>query len=231
MERRKCVERQAPFATAGKEGENGFRDFFDHLELLNSLRGCTHSAQFVGVVLDDSRRHLKGYLYESPLIASTNRFLDVADLHSIEIPWPIRENLARQIIEAVSEIHEKGLIVGVFNIRPIGIRADGTAIIYRFSSSQRHLLDQWGETPPETRLMCQRNNVTQCKTLNFRTDIFQLGLILWHLAEHRPYRRRDALSCSRSACNSRPRYSCNADHANPVLLPPSTEAFPLILTT
>ena len=57
---RECVERKAPFASAGKLGENGFQDFFNDLKLLNSLRGCTGVVQIIGVVLDETRLHLRG---------------------------------------------------------------------------------------------------------------------------------------------------------------------------
>lgn len=40
VETRECVERKAPFASAGNQGDNGFQDFFNDLKLLNSLRGC-----------------------------------------------------------------------------------------------------------------------------------------------------------------------------------------------
>jgi hypothetical protein len=52
---------------------------------------------------------------------------------------------------------------------------------------------------------------------NFGTDIFQLGFILWLLAEH----RWNPLSyyCPRNACTSSTRYSCKAGYTDPVDLP------------
>lgn len=53
------------------------------------------------------------------------------------------------------------------------------------------------------------------------SDVFNLGLTLWLLAEHstKPVR----LYCQRSARASTPRYTCVSDHRNPVNLPPSTD--------
>ena len=75
----KCIEQKAPFAAAGRQGENGFRDFCQDLKLLHSLRGCAGVVQFVGVVLDETGRHLKSYLYESPMIGSLSRLFNIAN--------------------------------------------------------------------------------------------------------------------------------------------------------
>ena len=55
------------------------------------------------------------------------------------------------------------------------------------------------------------------KTLNFRTDIFTLGLILWQLAEHRAHFYGGDL-CSRHGCTNLPRYACKAPHVDPIEL-------------
>jgi hypothetical protein len=71
--------------------------------------------------------------------------------------------------------------------------------------------------PPELREPSERHNGVAPDVLNFETDIFQLGLILWLLAEHRP--NCDGYLCAKSRCTKFPRYTCVADHANPVELP------------
>ena len=75
----KCIEQKAPFAAAGRQGEKGFRDFCQDLKLLHSLRGCAGVVLFVGVVLDETGRHLKSYLYESPMIGSLSRLFNIAN--------------------------------------------------------------------------------------------------------------------------------------------------------
>ena len=217
VKRRTCVERKVSFATAGMPGENGFQDFIDDLKVLSSLSGCARVNEFVGVVLDDTGRHLRSYLYERPLIPSMEILLATANNRSEDIPWAVRETWALQIIMAISEMHSKGIVVGLMSLHWIGIRADGTAILHGLKSSQRHLENRKGEMPPEMRSGNERG-------MNFRTDIFQLGLLLWLLAEHAA--SPIGYFCAKVACTSRPRFSCNASHANPVELLPCKESVP-----
>jgi hypothetical protein len=224
VDSRICVEQKVPFASAGREGENGFHDFFNDLKLLNSLRGCTGVVQFIGVVLDDTRLHLRSYLYESPMITSIEKLLGIANSRSEKIPWPIRETWARQIIKAILDVHNQGLVVGVLRINSVGVRADGTAVLRHLKTSQRHLRNEKGEMPPELRNTSKSDDRALWKTMNFRTDIFQLGLFLWLLAEHKP--KVLGHLCTKSACTKLPRYMCTADHANPVELPACCDSIP-----
>ena len=215
---RPCVEHKIPFASTGKQDhENGVREFFQDLKLCNSLRGCTGVGEFIGVVLDDTRTHLRSYLCESPLIGSVATYLAVVNSRSERIPWPIRELWGRQIIEAVLDIHSKGLIVGAFTLDSVGIRANGTAVLYDLKTSERHLRDRYGEMPPELRNASRGDGKLLPKIMNFRTDTFQLGLVLWLLAEHIAI--GGSRFCTRNVCATFPRHSCVADHTNPVELP------------
>ena len=63
---RMCVEQKMLFATDNADGENGFLAVFNNLKRLNSLRGCPGVVDFHDVVLDNTRQHLRGYLYELP---------------------------------------------------------------------------------------------------------------------------------------------------------------------
>jgi hypothetical protein len=167
-----CVEQKVPFASAGNQGDNGYRDFVNDLKLLNSLRGCPGVVQFIGVVLDERRRHLRSYLHESPRISSIHKLFNIMLSKSETIPWPIRELWASQLIKAVSDIHKKGKIVGVFKLNAIGVRADGTAVFSSLRTSQRHMEDAQGEMPPELRHSFNSDDRILQKTMNFRTDIF-----------------------------------------------------------
>lgn len=59
--------------------------------------------------------------------------------------------------------------------------------------------------------------------MNFRTDLFVLGRVLWLLAEHSLTAGR-TFFCSRNACTSFPHHSCPAEHANPIELPPCSDS-------
>ncbi len=213
-----CFERKVPFASAGRPGENVFQDFLDDIRLHIALRDCRSVVKFVGVVLDDNRQHLRSYLLEYPMLISLQAVLGVANSRSETTPWPIREAWARQVINAIVDVHSKGAVLGVLRFNWFGVRADGTAVLVLLKGSWSHLQNHFGDMPPELRNTPQSDGVVaQKKKMNFRTDVFQLGLILWLLVEHKPCGQ--GYFCARSACTHYPRYTCEANHSNPVELP------------
>lgn len=219
IECRPCIERKVPFVKAGAQTENGYLEFFSDLKKLNSLRGCKGVAQFIGVVLDDTRAHLRSYLYESPAFGNLQTIFEYAQSKSEVVPWPIRETWGRQIIKAVSEVHKRSSVIGgTFLPYTIGVRADGKAILTDFRASQRHNPNSRGLLAPELR------NSSSEKPMTFRTDFFQLGRILWLLTEHKA--NIFGLLCALSGCTSYPRHSCTAEHTNPVELPSCRAGIP-----
>ncbi len=212
VESRTCVERKAAFATAAQT-ENGFHEFFNDLKLLCSARACTGVTEFIGVVLDDTRMHLKSFIYESPSLGTIHSIMECAKSQSESIPWFIRETWSKQIINAVSDVHSKGLIVGGnFHLIKIGVRADGSAVISEFWTSSRHIQNTRGLMAPELR------NKPLGTKLTFRMDIFHLTKLLWRLAEDITH-CSSSLFCAKFGCTKYPRYTCTADHRNPVELP------------
>ena len=214
-----CVENKVLFASGQKQGNNAFLDYLDDIKHLISLRRCANVSGFIGIVLDDTRRHLRSYLKELPMLTSMEFLLGLANSRSETIPWLVRELWARQLIQAIIEIHSQGLTAGIFNINSVGIRADGTAVFHRLRRSEKHLRDFKGQAPPELRTKHQndRSGSAVRDNLNFQTDIFQLGLVLWLLMEHVP--KDMGYFCAKSACTHLPRSTCMATHANPVELP------------
>lgn len=146
-----CVESKVLFASSKKQGNNTFRDYLDEIKHLISLRRCANVSSFRGIVLDDSRRRLRSYLKELPMLTSVECLLGLADSRSKTIPWFIRELWARQLIQAIIEIHSQALIAGVFNLNSVGIRADGTAVLHRLQRSEKYLQDSGGHAPIELR--------------------------------------------------------------------------------
>lgn len=214
-----CIERKVPFANSGTQGENEFHAYFQDLKQLKSVRGYKGVAEFIGVVMDDTRSHLRSYLYEYPVIGSLFTVLMCAGSRSETIPWSVRENWARQVTEAVSEVHSKGFLVGCLMwLTEIGIRADGEIILAGLRTSQKHFANYNGHMAPELRDASRTDTYALNKMVNYRTEIFQLGLILWKLAEHK-MNVFPGYFCSKSRCTYRPRYICTAHHANPIELP------------
>ena len=214
-----CFECKVVFASARKQGTNAFLDYLDDIKHFISLRRCANVSEFRGVVLDDTRRHLRGYLKELPMFASPEFLLGLAISRSKTIPLPIREIWARQLVQAVVEIHTQGLILGAFNPDSVAIRVDGTAIFHLFRRSEKYIRDCDGWAPPGLRHKYRGSHSGSAirDELNSHTDIFQLGLVLWLVTEHIP--KSTGQFCAKYACTPWPRRTCIAPHANPLELP------------
>ena len=136
VESKTCMERKAPFPTAGGSDINSFQEFYNDLKLLNSLPGCRNVTRFIGVVLDSTRKHIRSYLHEYPNY-NIRQIFDTAASRSITVPWKIRETWARQIITAISEIHGKGAVAGVGPLWLMSVRANGSAELGTAITSKR----------------------------------------------------------------------------------------------
>ena len=212
-----CVEQQLPFKSAGGRSAQRSRNYFKDLKSLHAIRGLTGVVQFIGVVLDEMRSSLKSYLYEMPLVGSIMHLFGHLGQDSRLIPWPIREIWARQIVEAISDVHGRNLVVGLPSLHSIALRADGRAILAFIGSPRKWPEDEYGNLPPECRNASEVDDGNPREVMNFRTDIFQLGMILWKLAQHQA--RLEGYFCRLYGCTSTPRYLCTAVHTNPVELP------------
>ncbi|KAL9044539.1 MAG: hypothetical protein Q9214_002330 [Letrouitia sp. 1 TL-2023] len=209
-----CMERKASFPSAAQQDINSFQEFYNDLKLLHSLQGCQSILQFIGVVLDNTRQHVRGYLHEYPDY-NIHQVFDSAASRSSVVPWKIREAWAWQIITAVCELHRKGVVVGLEQLWMISVRSDGSIALS--VASQRCRSNRHGYCAPELRESRTTKKEPSLKEENFRTDIFTLGLILWQLAEHRA--SLWGYFCAKNDCTQVPRYACDAPHTNPIKLP------------
>jgi len=226
-----CMERKVPFSGAGLPGDNGLKRFWQDLRLARSLYECNVVVQFMGLVLDDTRTHVKSFLQELPALGTIRSILAHAEMRKERVPWSIRATWAIQIITAMAEVHSRGFVVGLLHINFTGVRSDGHAVLNLRKRGYRHSINREGEIAPESRTVPTHS--PQPRELDFRSDIFMLGMLLWHLAEHR--NNIAGYMCLRNACTSVPRHSCKAEHVNPVELPPCIdkevpEAFNLVIS-
>ena len=135
-----CVEQKAAFAMVETSSENEFHEFFNDLKLWCSVHACDSIAEFISVVLDDTRLHLKSFIHKNPDLDSIHNIMLSAELQSKSISWFIRETWSEQIINAVSSVHSQNLKVGSnFHSSMIGIRADESAVLSEFKTSVRHI--------------------------------------------------------------------------------------------
>ena len=218
-----CVERKAPFADAA-QNRNGFQSFVSELKKLYFLRDSARTAQFRGLVLDDDRKHLKGFLYE-PLNISPHAAMELAMCRGTTIPWSLREFWAKQFVQAVFDFHSRGFVMGSLNF---GLRNDGSAA-FQPQNCTPWMTDKGGYLAPELR-GSERTGADAMRQLSYQTDIFQLGLSLFTLARHLPH-ECNHYYCTMSHCTKFPRYRCTSAHTNPVQLPDLPQGFPPYLET
>ena len=210
------LERKLPFAGSGLPGDNGVDVFYNDIKALHSLGDCTGMAKIAGILLDSTGKYVQSYLQERPALGTVGRLIDVAEERGEHIPWVARQTWAKQMITAVSEVHTRGIVIRTLGLRAFGIRSDGSVVLTAVRESGRRLVSKKGRLAPELRK--EPNDAPLLQSMTFRSDIFQLGMALWMLAE-----QRNAVGgycfCPRHVCTSVTRYLCTAEHNNPIQLP------------
>ena len=211
-------EYKAPFHRM-VAGKNEFKNFVEKMIGVQKLSDCQGTAKFKGVVLDDHRNHLKGYLIES-ICLSSKMVLVYAKAKDYTIPQALRRLWARQWITSLSEVHSRGVTVGILS-SAISHRLD----IVQHSNYYSLLPNTEGWRPPELRdieiLAPKRIEYSQ------KSDIFQLGLIIWRLSEQIPIGKKHF--CVMFGCTTRPYHQCvDTQHASPVSLPFSQSSDPVL---
>jgi hypothetical protein len=154
------------------------------LQVLAALRGCRGINQLAGLVLDPETKVLTGFLSELPATPSISVFIREANNTNEFIGWERRGKWCWQLIEAVSEVHSKGLAIGLIckdQVHGVGIDWWDNITLFRFRSSFTHSTAMTAETPPEHRMIASEGESLRSLP---QTDIYQLGLMLWRLATH-----------------------------------------------
>jgi hypothetical protein len=89
--------------------------------------------------------------------------------------------------------------------------------IVLFKSTGSYRSNEYGQLPPEIRRFTAPGALVTGQIPTVQSDLFQLGLLVWMLAENDF--NRVCIFCRKSGCQSFPHYRCMADYANPVDLP------------
>ncbi|KAF1819410.1 kinase-like protein, partial [Dissoconium aciculare CBS 342.82] len=159
-------------------GPDAIEEFLYEVNALDALRGSDNVIRMEGLVTDDRGECVKGLLLS---YANQGALLDILWDHSrkTRIPWHRREKWAKQIVHGLSEIHEAGFVQGDFTLSNIVVDHTDTARI--IDINRRGCPIGW--EPPEFEELLrsgQRLNMA----IGVKTDLFQLGMVLWALAEH-----------------------------------------------
>lgn len=198
-----------------------------NIRVLHCMGGRFGFARLVGIVVDDTGKHLKSYLIEFPQARWSLR--QVIERHSI--PWERRERWAKQIVEGVSQLHSKGFVVGTLSGgRSPVLVDDSDSIQFWYLESRFHVRRRSRSCyyPPEFRYVQSLSwtmNEEDCPEITSKTDIFHLGRLLWLIAENASQTNTNLNpACIRQRCNEQPGGCNDESHHDSIVLPPLPES-------
>lgn len=156
-------------------GPDAVDEFLYEINALSSLQDSKSVIQFEGVIVDETGQLIKGLLIS---YASEGALVDMIYDFKNQLSWERREKWARQIVEGLSEIHEAGFVQGDFTLSNIVIDDDDNAKI--IDINRRGCPVGW-EPPELARLIESGQRISIY--IGVKSDLFQLGMVLWALAE------------------------------------------------
>ena len=169
-------------ATEGQEfikkeipGPDSVDEFLYEINALNCLKDSKSVIRFGGVIVDDEERLVKGLLIS---FAERGALVDLLFDEKGNLPWQRRERWAQQIVQGLSEIHEEGFVQGDFTLSNIVIDSRDDAKIIDINRRGCPL----GWEPPEVTALIESNQRISMY-IGVKSDLFQLGMVLWALAQ------------------------------------------------
>ncbi|KIV97945.1 hypothetical protein PV10_01641 [Exophiala mesophila] len=98
------------------------------------------------------------------------------------VDWTRRRKWCRQLVQAVSQMHSQGFVVGYLGKMAdcgVGIDSNDNAVLYgRFSTTINYIPTKW-DHPPE----CKHSiSASRPMMATPETDLYQLGFLLWRIA-------------------------------------------------
>nr|POE87886.1 putative serine/threonine-protein kinase pbl4 [Quercus suber] len=158
-------------------GPDTVDEFLYEVNALYSLLGCDNVVQLKGLVTDDAGSIVKALLISyAPQGALVDMIYDFRGTQ--ELPWYRREKWAKQAVQGLASIHEAGFVQGDFTLSNIVIDAQDDAQI--IDINRRGCPVGW-EPPELGKLISSGQRIGMC--IGVKTDLFQLGMVLWALAE------------------------------------------------
>ncbi|KFY78926.1 hypothetical protein V498_09004 [Pseudogymnoascus sp. VKM F-4517 (FW-2822)] len=155
-------------------GPDTVEEFLYEVNALRRLSGSDSVIQFGGVITSNDGAQLKGLLIS---FAEKGALIDVIYDGKGELSWPRRERWAKQIVQGLSEIHEAGFVQGDFTLSNIVIDGEDNAKI--IDINRRGCPVGW-EPPEVAALIESKQRISMY--IGVKSDIFQLGMVLWALA-------------------------------------------------
>ncbi|KAL8785689.1 MAG: hypothetical protein Q9213_003248 [Squamulea squamosa] len=172
-------------------GPDSVDEFLYEINALANLLGSNNVVQFQGLVIDEHNTLVKGLLIS---FAEQGALVDMLYDHKEgkeRLSWPRRERWAKQIVQGLADIHEAGFVQGDFTLSNIVIDENDEAKI--IDINRRGCPVGW-EPPEISRLVESSQRISMY--IGVKSDLFQLGMVLWALAEgeEEPERQERPLS-------------------------------------
>ncbi|KAI0481921.1 hypothetical protein GGR56DRAFT_161588 [Xylariaceae sp. FL0804] len=156
---------------------------FYHLSTLHRLKGSPGFHNFLGIVVNDSDDTLSGFFTEVPAKGHINFLLRRALETGIPIPFSRRLRWCRQIVEAVSALHDQGFVSGSLgNLMRSGITVDAQDRVVLMNDHSCVFYD--GRTSEKGMSATNHNAAHEgLDSVTPATDVYDMGLSLWQLAK------------------------------------------------
>lgn len=176
-------------------GPDSVDEFLYEINALNQLQGSKNVIKFEGLVVDATSSIVKGLLIG---FAEQGALVDILYDNKGHLAWSRRERWAKQIVQGLSEIHEAGFVQGDFTLSNIVIDEDDEAQI--IDINRRGCPVGW-EPPEISKLIESSQRISMY--IGVKSDLFQLGMVLWALAEEEdePERKSRPLTLNRHQSN------------------------------
>jgi serine/threonine protein kinase len=161
-------------------GSDATDRFFYEIRALLDLHDCGHVVKLEGIVLDDTKQLVKGILVGDLENGS------VVELLGGDVPWRDRCRWAKQAVLGLYDVHAEGYVHGDFTLSSLAIDEYRDAKIIDFN--RRGCPIGW-EAP-------ELADYHVSLYTGEKSDLFQLGMILWALAmnDDKPERHSRPLS-------------------------------------
>ena len=180
-------------------GPDSVDEFLYEINALTDLVGSKSVIQFQGLVVSEDGELVKGLLIA---FAEQGALVDILYYNKGQLSWARRERWAKHIVQGLSEIHEAGFVQGDFTLSNIVIDEHDEAQI--IDINRRGCPVGW-EPPEISKLVESSQRISMY--IGVKSDLFQLGMVLWALAveEDEPERQLRPLSLANRVENI-PRY-------------------------
>lgn len=155
-------------------GPDRVGEYVKQIRTLAQLLDCRFIIDLYGVVLGQDGSRITGYLMP---FCPGGALVDVIYDSPGGLSWSRREKWAKQIVTGLSHIHDNGTVHGNLTLSNIVLDDDDDIRILGTGTDRVAV----GWEPPEVEPVIQANQ-SVTRYLSLKSDIFQLGMVLWALA-------------------------------------------------